>query len=417
VGDQVYHAPDKSLGLSQNIEDYYYAIGSDAALTPELRSRRVGGAGRWHIFHLPEGPSMLQTGSQYTLDRRSSISRLNRLRSGQNLPKEFPEYNLVSTYENPLSESERKVEAEAVKLVTADHVTSFLKKFTDLGTRSYSDESASAKTVDVVEKEFKSLGYQTCLQKFSSGSSHMINVVAYAPGAEQDSVVVGAHYDSCPFKGLAPGAEDNGSGLATLLTMAQALKEAKVATKKSVYLVAFAGEEGGLLGSKAFADALANEGDGIPDECKPSQSFLQVQFRNEKREMATKKKMMGAEAAIIMDEVGWVSPNFKKDGKPRRTVNLETYDWTDSIMQHLAGASKDFNGDDLYVTHSNNPFGSDHISFLHHEMKAVLTINGDDESYPNYHQSSDTIENVTPEYAASIGKMNMGGLLRMTGIQ
>jgi len=40
-------------------------------------------------------------------------------------------------------------------------------------------------------------------------------------------VTLGGHYDSRPFEGLAPGAVDNGSGAAAVLTIAKALADAK----------------------------------------------------------------------------------------------------------------------------------------------------------------------------------------------
>ena len=49
--------------------------------------------------------------------------------------------------------------------------------------------------------------------------------------------------------------------------------------------------------------------------------------------------------------------------------------------------------------------------------KSVLTIQGDDEAYPDYHKESDVIENVDLDYATKIIKMNMGGLLRMAGVR
>merc|ERR1719221_2030221 len=97
-------------------------------------------------------------------------------------------------------------------------------------------------------------------------------------------------------------------------------------------------------------------------------------------------------------------------------VNLESFDSTTEVMQHLTASSHDHNGDTLQVVHSGNPFGSDHMSFLNRDIPAVLTINGDDEAYPDYHKSSDTIEKVTPSYAAKIAKMNAGALLRIAGV-
>merc|ERR1719174_3541767 len=109
-----------------------------------------------------------------------------------------------------------------------------------------------------------------------------------------------------------------------------------------------------------------------------------------------------------MDEVGWESKSLQKP-----TVNLESYDWSKPVLDELRESSQTHNGDSLSVVHSNNPFGSDHMSFLNNKMKAVLTINGDDEAYPNYHQSSDTIENVNPNLLGMISKMNLGALIRM----
>ena len=90
------------------------------------------------------------------------------------------------------------------------------------------------------------------------------NVVALLPGKSKsgDVIVVGAHYDHLghgPFGSLAPddvgaihhGADDNASGVAALLDVAQRLKKAK--PPLSVVFVAFTGEEEGLLGSRYYA--------------------------------------------------------------------------------------------------------------------------------------------------------------------
>merc|ERR1719181_2473380 len=113
-----------------------------------------------------------------------------------------------------------------------------------------------------------------------------------------------------------------------------------------------------------------------------------------------------------MDEVGWKSPSLSQS-----TVNLESFDWTKEVMDHLRESSQTHNGEALRVVHSNNPFGSDHMSFLDNKMQAVLTINGDDEGYPNYHKSSDTIDKVNGDLLSMIAKMNMGALIRVAGTQ
>jgi hypothetical protein len=88
------------------------------------------------------------------------------------------------------------------------------------------------------------------LQEFSGPNQEALaNVVGMIAGTGKEWIVVGAHYD-----GLGaghPGADDNASGIAGLLQIAsRAAQEKELA--RSVYFVAFAGEEIGLLGSRAF---------------------------------------------------------------------------------------------------------------------------------------------------------------------
>ncbi|MGE0706935.1 MAG: M20/M25/M40 family metallo-hydrolase [Planctomycetota bacterium] len=90
------------------------------------------------------------------------------------------------------------------------------------------------------------------------------NVVGRITGRErpEEVIVVGAHYDHLGLGGegsLSPearaihnGADDNASGCAALLAVAEALRAAP--PRRTVLLVAFGAEEEGLIGSKAFVE-------------------------------------------------------------------------------------------------------------------------------------------------------------------
>ena len=93
------------------------------------------------------------------------------------------------------------------------------------------------------------------------------NVVGRIPGSDPalaaQAIVVGAHYDHLGVGGpesLAPdqygsihnGADDNASGTAALLAVAEALRRAPAPPRRTVFLAAFSGEEEGLLGSSRF---------------------------------------------------------------------------------------------------------------------------------------------------------------------
>jgi len=312
---------------------------------------------------------------------------------------------------NPLAKSGHvPLENRVVGSITADGIYSTLSRITQLPntkvpSRSASNGSASEAVERYLEEQFKSMGLTPCRQPFTHNGASYTNVFALVPasGGSTDTVTVGAHFDSIPAKGAAPGAEDNGSGLATMLAMAKAFTDAKVRPDKNVYFVGFAAEEAGLLGSDVFAKELQTGKPTLRQECTAKglgTSFLQRSGRHQ---------------AIIMDETGW-----KTDAKafPMPTVNLEAYGWnsTRGVMNHLADSSACHNGQALSVTHSDHPFGSDHMSWLSRSMPAVLTINGDDANYPHYHQSSDTIDHVDKQLMHMIAKMNMGALLRMAGV-
>jgi aminopeptidase YwaD len=83
------------------------------------------------------------------------------------------------------------------------------------------------------------------------------NVCGYVKGTEQpDSLlVITAHYDHLGGMGsntYFPGANDNASGIALLLSLAQ--HYANHPAKYSIAFICFAGEEAGLIGSKYFSE-------------------------------------------------------------------------------------------------------------------------------------------------------------------
>ncbi len=84
------------------------------------------------------------------------------------------------------------------------------------------------------------------------------NVLATSKrGSKKRVVVVGAHLDSV-LEG--PGINDNGSGSATLLEIAEQLAAAKVRLRQKVRFAFWGAEESGLLGSEHYVDTLPDRG-------------------------------------------------------------------------------------------------------------------------------------------------------------
>lgn len=78
------------------------------------------------------------------------------------------------------------------------------------------------------------------------------NVVARLPGGGEETLVVGAHYDSVA---AGPGANDNASGVAVALELAEAAPS--LGLPYSLEMVLFGAEEIGLVGSRHYVAQLA----------------------------------------------------------------------------------------------------------------------------------------------------------------
>lgn len=87
------------------------------------------------------------------------------------------------------------------------------------------------------------------------------NVIAYLDNGAPQTVVIGAHYDHLGFgdenslfaggKAIHNGADDNASGVAVMIDVAQKLVQSKVKANNYLF-IAFSGEEKGLWGSNYF---------------------------------------------------------------------------------------------------------------------------------------------------------------------
>lgn len=90
-------------------------------------------------------------------------------------------------------------------------------------------------------------------QAFRYKAKHGTNILAYLPGQSYYCIVVSAHYDHLGIRNghIYNGADDNASGVAALLQVAQALQQQP--NRQYTWIFAFFdGEEEGLLGAHAF---------------------------------------------------------------------------------------------------------------------------------------------------------------------
>ena len=177
------------------------------------------------------------------------------------------------------------------------------------------------------------------------------NVVATKRGTTRshEIIVIGGHFDSVP---RSPGANDNASGVATLMEAARVL--ATVPTARTIQFVPFSGEELGLFGSAAFA--------------------------NERRQ--------GVVAMINLDMVGW-GERLMVGNSPGRDSSA-----VDTALQAAQRVGVEVN--------RFRAGASDHVSFERHGIPTVFFHRGVD---PAYHRPADVPANVDPKHLEEAARL------------
>ena len=234
-----------------------------------------------------------------------------------------------------------------------------------VGSRTIKDSS------DYIESEFRSLGLDVFIDSFPNpiaGAANARNIIGRLIGSTSESILVGAHYDDLPEKGVAPGADDNASGVSSMLSIAEKLSGTRL--KRNVIFAAFSGEEQDLKGSAHFAASMA-----------PSLNIV---------------------GAIIMDQDGnpgkshgVVFESVGRSAQKQRIIDT----LADSVDPEITSFAVNYSG-----------FGSDHVSLSEAGIPAVLVIERDNmELAKRYgHTSKDSIGNID---------MNFGGAIARTVMQ
>jgi aminopeptidase YwaD len=139
--------------------------------------------------------------------------------------------------------------------------------------------SKSKSTIEILEKKLnktrKPNGFSTKVT--ANGVAEIVrenantrNVVMILPGEDKqlknEYIILGAHFDHLGMGGpgsssravdtigVHHGADDNASGVAMMLELAEKFAKTKGSHKRSIICIAFTGEEEGLLGSKHYVD-------------------------------------------------------------------------------------------------------------------------------------------------------------------
>lgn len=290
----------------------------------------------------------------------------------------LPKNKVILTATQMPDKKAHKTHDKIAGFVNKINMPLFMKDLEDLvnfKTR-YSYVPQAQASIDHCQKIFESMGFKTWQSQFSMGGSAANNLIAEIKGQDEEKfgqVLMVGHLDSTSKQPRtnAPGADDNGSGAAGVIAMARLIKETAVKPAATIRFVLFMGEEQGLYGSKAYVKSLSAE----------EKSKIQAVFN--------------------LDMIGY-------DAIEPLSVLIETSSFNRSMAEKLTEFAKNYA--DFSIATSYNPYGSDHAPFLSQKIPAVLTIQSEFDSNPNYHQITDTMEIINPALCENILRMNAAAM-------
>lgn len=256
------------------------------------------------------------------------------------------------------------------------------------------------RVVRYIKKAFKQTGLQSfdnngyrqeftaklrVLKGMPERSAKTWNVLGYVEGNDEvlknEFIVLGAHYDHLGLGGpssksdkknaIHHGADDNASGTATLIEVAEKIAANKHLLKRSVLFIAFGAEEQGLLGSRFFTE-------------NPTVPLSQI-------------KLM-----INMDMVGRLN-----DQKHVYMGGAGTFPGGVDFMKTL--------GESLGLTpivHAGSVGGSDHVSFYRKNISVLGIHTG---GHPQYHTPEDTIDLINFEGQQRVSEYIYQTIMKIAG--
>ncbi|HEQ79078.1 MAG TPA: M28 family peptidase, partial [Euryarchaeota archaeon] len=240
-----------------------------------------------------------------------------------------------------------------------------------------------------IADRFSRVGLDVEMHEFTHYTYTLENVIATLPGTDPTSdevYIVVAHFDSTSGQAstLAPGANDNGSGTAAMMVIAEIM--AQYRWNNTVKFIAFNAEEVGLRGSKAYALREANAGStitgvfnldmiGFPN----GDNILEVAYTNE-------SKYPGLDSYWMYEAL--------YDATVKHSINI-------NVTSHLKGSTFSV---------------SDHHPFWENGYDAVLGIEKIQVDYPHYHTIHDTLDKLNITYTRDVTRTVMGAMGKLAGI-
>ena len=248
------------------------------------------------------------------------------------------------------------------------------------------------KAAQYIERTLAAAGYRVVSQPYEAAGAIVRNLEATIEPAETGpdtkTVVVGAHYDSIDD---APGANDNGSGVAAVLELARLLKDLRPAHTR-LRLVLFVNEEPpyfqtGDMGSYRYAGLLAGRGE-------PAAAMISLETIGYFSDAPGSQQYPPPFGAVFPNRGNFVAFVGMTGSRPLVHEAMASFRRHTSFPS-IGGVAPGFiPGIDW----------SDHWSFAQHGFQAMMITDTAIFRYPHYHRRTDTPDKVDYERLARVTK-------------
>jgi hypothetical protein len=311
--------------------------------------------------------------------------------SGQNAQQGQPQINQVAP---PQGSSELKQPVTPPKMALTDALASITEKDAkevvyyladDAREGRMSGKKGNREAAAWIKARFDSYGFTTEYQPFAinagmnQGPNREVgqpvtnNVIATLPGKTDRVIVVASHLDHVGYGpqmaldrtiGIHPGADDNASGCAGVLEVAEAVSKMEK-LEHTIVCICFSGEEMGLIGSTHYVRGLGQAG--------LSKIDLMINF----------------------DMIGRMT-----DQKTIQAIGTRQNQF---LMKQFPELEKKY-GVSVRPTTGDGDDNSDHAPFRHAGVPVCFFFTG---LHNNYHRVSDTADKINYDGLASVAKLGL----------
>lgn len=248
----------------------------------------------------------------------------------------------------------------------------------EIGERNFVKYASLLRAAGYIKREFESAGYEVRAQDYQVDGQTYTNLSAQLPGSSRSEtrLVVGAHYDSIVGS---PGANDNASGLAAILSLATLLASKPAAG--ALRFVAFVNEEPPFfrsadMGSYVYARDCKDVGDAFEAMlCLDTVGYFSDQPSSQKETLGQLSDVANFAAFVSGQE----SAAFTQ-----RCVSCFSESGCDLPIVGMSASGEDF----PYVNYS------DHWPFSVFGWPALMVTDTGPLRYPHYHTGQDTPDKI-----------------------